>query len=190
MPEPKKQGVQALNEQVGSRALLVATAAYLVLGVVGFVAAGTLPAASETPEQLMTWFRKWRVRTHVRMGIDCRHPSISNHGRMSATPAPRTASGRFSYRSSLVPDRNPKNCDMDLGGACASRRRSESSNDSHGARCCDLPWASTTGSTTAMMAPVTLLALLGQARSPGWLGILGLVAFLEQAGETILGSPF
>jgi len=41
-----------------------------------------------------------------------------------------------------------------------------------------------------MMAPVTLLALLGQARSPGWLGILGLVAFLEQAVETILGSPF
>jgi hypothetical protein len=42
-----------------------------------------------------------------------------------------------------------------------------------------------TGSTTTMMAPVTLLGLLGQARIPRWLGVLGLVAFLEQAIETI-----
>ena len=42
-----------------------------------------------------------------------------------------------------------------------------------------------TGSTTTMMAPVTWLALRGQAGIPRWLGALGLVAFVEQAIETI-----
>jgi hypothetical protein len=42
-----------------------------------------------------------------------------------------------------------------------------------------------TGTTTTMMAPVTLLALRGQAGLPRWLGALGAVAFLEQAVETI-----
>jgi hypothetical protein len=42
-----------------------------------------------------------------------------------------------------------------------------------------------TGSTTTMMAPVTWLALRSQAGIPRWLGALGLVAFVEQAIETI-----
>jgi len=41
-----------------------------------------------------------------------------------------------------------------------------------------------TGSTTTMMAPATLLALRGRAQLPRWLGVLGAVAFLEQAAET------
>jgi len=41
MPESKTLGVQAVNEQVGSRALLVATAAYLLLAAVGLMAVGT-----------------------------------------------------------------------------------------------------------------------------------------------------
>lgn len=47
-----------------------------------------------------------------------------------------------------------------------------------------------TGTTTTMMAPVTILALRGQARLPWWLGALGTVAFIEQAIETftIFGS--
>lgn len=42
-----------------------------------------------------------------------------------------------------------------------------------------------TGATTAMMAPVTLLALQGRAGLPRWLGVLGAVAFVEQAIETV-----
>jgi hypothetical protein len=42
-----------------------------------------------------------------------------------------------------------------------------------------------TGSTITMIAPVTLLALRGRAQLPAWLGVLGAVAFLEQAFETI-----
>jgi xanthosine utilization system XapX-like protein len=42
-----------------------------------------------------------------------------------------------------------------------------------------------TGATTTMIAPVTLLALRGQAGLPRWLGVLGAVAFIEQAVETV-----
>ncbi len=42
-----------------------------------------------------------------------------------------------------------------------------------------------TGATTIMIASVTLLALRGRAGLPWWLGVLGVVAFVEQAAETI-----
>ena len=42
-----------------------------------------------------------------------------------------------------------------------------------------------TGQTMLMVAPVSLLALLGRAGLPRWLGVLGLVVFLEQAAETV-----
>ena len=42
-----------------------------------------------------------------------------------------------------------------------------------------------TGATMTMIAPVTLLALSGRSGLPVWLGVLGLVAFAEQAVETI-----
>jgi hypothetical protein len=42
-----------------------------------------------------------------------------------------------------------------------------------------------TGATTTMMAPVTWLALRHEAGLPWWLGLLGGVAFVEQAIETI-----
>ena len=42
-----------------------------------------------------------------------------------------------------------------------------------------------TGTTATMMAPVTLLALRGRAGLPRWLGVLGAVAFTEQAIETV-----
>ena len=42
-----------------------------------------------------------------------------------------------------------------------------------------------TSTTTTMMAPVTLLALGRRCGLPRWLGALGLLAFVEQAIETI-----
>ena len=59
--------IQGEDERVGSRALLGATAAYGILGVVALVAFGTLPASSETGEQLVTWFREHRDA--VRWGV-------------------------------------------------------------------------------------------------------------------------
>ena len=42
-----------------------------------------------------------------------------------------------------------------------------------------------TSATITFMAPVTVLALRGEAGLPRWLGILGLVACAEQAIETV-----
>lgn len=42
-----------------------------------------------------------------------------------------------------------------------------------------------TGTTMTMIAPVTLLAVRGRAGLPRWLGILGGIAFVEQAIETV-----
>jgi len=42
-----------------------------------------------------------------------------------------------------------------------------------------------TGQTMLMLAPVTLLALRGEAGLPIWLGGLGLITFIEQAFETV-----
>jgi xanthosine utilization system XapX-like protein len=42
-----------------------------------------------------------------------------------------------------------------------------------------------TGATITMMLPVTLLAVGGRSRLPRWLGILGVVAIVEQAVETV-----
>lgn len=42
-----------------------------------------------------------------------------------------------------------------------------------------------TGATITMMLPVTLLALGAGSRLPRWLGILGLIAIVEQAVETV-----
>jgi hypothetical protein len=42
-----------------------------------------------------------------------------------------------------------------------------------------------TGSTITMMLPVTLLALGAGSRLPRWLGILGVIAIVEQAVETV-----
>ena len=58
------------DEQVGSRALLGATAAYAVLAMLGssaLAAFGTLPAASETGTQMVTWFREYG--RFVRWGV-------------------------------------------------------------------------------------------------------------------------
>jgi len=47
-----------------------------------------------------------------------------------------------------------------------------------------------TAATVTMMAPVTLLALRGQAGLPRWLGVVGVIAVVEQTVETstIFGS--
>src|SRR5262245_24907228 len=42
-----------------------------------------------------------------------------------------------------------------------------------------------TGATMTMIAPVTQLALRGRAGLPVWLGVVGAIAFAEQAVETV-----
>jgi hypothetical protein len=48
------------KESVGSHSLLGAAIAYTILSVVVLVAAGTTPAAADTGEQVVAWFRDHR----------------------------------------------------------------------------------------------------------------------------------
>jgi hypothetical protein len=173
------------DETVGSTALLVATAAYGSLVVGGLAAFGMLPAASETGAELVSWFREHReaVRWFVWAGA------------VAAPP--------FAVMVALLRRLLPSpHRDVFLIGAIATQ-------------VCTAVWTWTwgglalhadhlepattraildvavffgpvlTGFTTTMMAPVTLLALGREPRIPRWLGALGLVAFAEQAIETI-----
>jgi hypothetical protein len=59
MEQLDTQSIQA--ERLGSRALTAATVAYGVLGAVALVGFGTLPAASETGPQVVTWFHEMLI---------------------------------------------------------------------------------------------------------------------------------
>ena len=54
------QHSQLADENVGSRALLAATIAYAILMRAGLSVLGTPPAASESGEQVVAWFRENR----------------------------------------------------------------------------------------------------------------------------------
>jgi hypothetical protein len=185
MPEPKTQDVQAANEQVGSRPLLAATAAYLLLAVVGLTAVGTFPAATETGDQLVTWFREnggsvrlfaWALTVAIlplaimiaclRRLLPAPHRDIFLIGSVSYLIAIEVWTWTWPGLALHADDLNPATTRTVLDVAIFFG-------------------PVLTGSTTTMMAPVILLGLLGQSRIPRWLGVLGLAAFLEQAVETI-----
>ena len=175
----------AHDGQVGSRALLAASAAYGILAAVAVAAFGTLPAASETGPQLVTWFRE--NRDSVRWGVWA----------LTVTAPPFALVVALLRRLLPVPHR-----DMFLVGAVSFTVATSVWSWIWGglalhADQLEPATARTvldvavfygpvlTGSTTTMMAPVTWLALRRQAGIPRWLGALGLVAFVEQAIETI-----
>jgi hypothetical protein len=185
MPELKTQDVQVVNQLVGSRALLIATAAYLFLAVVGLIAVGTFPAATETGEQLVAWFREkgesvrlfvwaWTVAIPplaimiacLRRLLPAPHRDVFVIGAVSYLVAIEIGTWTWAGLALHADGQNPATTRTILDVAI-------------------FLGPVLTGSTTTMIGPVTLLGLLGQSRIPRWLGVLGLIAFLEQAVETI-----
>jgi hypothetical protein len=185
MVKYETETIRAAEESLGSRSLLWATGAYAVLGVAGLVAVGTFPAATETGEQMVAWFREsaqgvrwfvwtWTVAilplaimiTSLRRLLPVLYRDVYLIGAISYLVAIEIATwswaGLAVHADHLNPDtaRTVLDVVIFLGPVL-------------------------TGSTTTMMAPVTLLALRGLAQLPPWLGVLGVVAFLEQAAETI-----
>jgi hypothetical protein len=168
----------------GSRVLLAATIAYGVLGAIALAALGTLPAATETGPELVAWFRSYP--NSIRLGVWAFTVALPPFAVMVAVlrgmlPAPHrdvfvfgatvlaasiavwtwTWAGLALHASTLDPaiTRTVLDVAMFMGPVL-------------------------TGATTTMMAPVTLLALRREML-PRWLGVLGLVAFVEQSVETI-----
>jgi hypothetical protein len=176
--------------QMGSRALLAAAVAVLILYALAVIAVGTPPSASDTGEQVVKWFRD--------------HRDGARWAVWAATIIIPPSAVIFALLCRLLP---VPHRDVFLIGAVvfvvtyAVQAWSWGGLALHADRL-DPAAARTvldvavfwgpvlTGATTTMIAPVTLLALRGHAGLPRWLGVLGAIAFTEQAIEsiTIFGS--
>jgi len=177
--------VRGEDEHVGSRALLGATGAYALVGTLALAAFGTLPAASETGTQVVTWFREHGGL--VRWGVWAFTVAAPPFALMVALlrrliPAPHRDMfliGAVSYMTAIAV------WTWTWAGLALHADQLEPATARAILDVAVFFGPVLTGSTTTMMAPVTLLALSRQPRIPRWLGLLGLVAFVEQAVETI-----
>jgi hypothetical protein len=185
MPGPKTLRTQDSLARIGSRALLADAVAVLVLYVVGLVALGSPPIASDTGEQVATWFREHRdgVRWFV-WAVTVSIPALSIMFALQARllPSPHRDVFFIGAVAFVVPYAVQA---WSWGGLALHADRLESAT-ARAVLDVAVFWGPVlTGATTTMIAPVTLLALRGQAKLPFWLGVLGAVAFTEQAIETI-----
>ena len=171
--------------RAGSGALLGATAAYAVLALAGLAVVGTLPAASETGAQLVSWFRE--------------HRDVVRWGVWAFTVAAPPFAVMATLLRHLIPEPHG---DVFLFGAIAYQvcisvwtwtwaglaLHAETLEPTTTRAILDVAVFFSpvlTAFNTTMMAPVTLLAFGREPRIPRWLGALGLVAFVEQTIETI-----
>src|SRR5229473_6011056 len=168
MKEPETQHIQG----VGSRALLGATVAYAVLSGVGLLAVGTLPGAAETGAQVVAWFREHR--DSVRWSVWAYTVSAPLVALMIALlrrllPAPHRdvfLIGAITYLSTIAV------WTWTWAGLALHANRLDPATARAILDVAVFFGPVFTGTTTTMMAPVTLLALRGQARLPLWLGVL------------------
>lgn len=181
MKEPGTEHAQG----AGSRTLLGATVAYAVLSGVALLAVGTLPGAAETGTRVVDWFRehhdsvRWSVWAYT---VATPLVAIMMALLRRLLPAPHRdvfLIGAIAYLSTISV------WTWTWGGLSLHADRLEPVTARAILDVAVFFGPVFTGITTTMMAPVTLLALRGQARLPLWLGVLGLVAFVEQSVETI-----
>ena len=158
------------EEHVGSRALLGATAAYAILGALALAAFGSLPAASETGTQVVTWLRE--RGEFVRWGVWAFTVSAPLFALMIALlrrliPAPHRdvfLIGSVSYMIAIAV------WTWTWAGLALHADQLEPATARAILDVAVFFGPVLTGSTTTMMAPVTLLALTRQPRLPRWLG--------------------
>ncbi len=185
MQEPKTCRTQDELSQVGSRALLGAALAVLILYVVALIALGTPPGAADTGEQVVTWFREHR--DGVRWSVWAVAVSTPPFAVMFAIlrnmlPAPHRDvfffGGIVAVMSYVVQS-------WIWAGLALHADRLEPATARTVLDVALFFGPVLTGATTTTIGPVTVLALRGQAGLPRWLGIFGAIAFVEQAVETI-----
>jgi hypothetical protein len=170
---------------VGSRALLGATVGFALLSGLALIALGTPPAASETGQQVVAWFRENR--------------DLARWWVWAVTVSAPFTAAMFALERRLLP--SPYR-DVFLIGAVlylvalsvqtwfwgGLALHADELQPAIARTVLDVAvffGPVFTGATTTMMAPVTLLALRGHAGLPWWLGALGAVAFVEQSVETV-----
>lgn len=182
---PQVQEVEAVEAHVGSGALIAATIVYAVVGGIGLGQISRLPAASDSPAQLVAWVRE--NRESVRWMVWCltvTAPAFALMAAQSSRILP--AAYREMFLIGAVTFIATTSVMLWTWGGLALH-----------ADQLEAPIARTvldvavfygpvlTGTTTTMIAPVTLLAIRRRAGLPMWLGVLGAIAFTEQAVETV-----
>jgi len=185
MQERERYSAEEREGRVGAPALIVAALAVLVLYVIAVVAIGTPPGAADTGEQVAAWFHEHR--DGVRWSVWAATVSIPPFAVMFALlrrllPAPHRDVFLIGAVTFVVTYAVQA---WTWGGLALHAGRLE---PSVARTVLDVAifWGPVlTGATTTMIAPVTLLALRGRAGLPWWLGVLGAVAFTEQAVETV-----
>lgn len=174
-----------LSEHVGSRVLIGAAIAAGLLYLAGAVALGIPPHAEDNGAQVAAWFQEHRegVRWYV----------------WTLTVSVPLFSVVFALLRGLLPK---PHCDVlfvggitfvtatavqawSWGGLALHAKRLEPATARTMLDVAVFWGPVLTGATMTMIAPVTLLALARRAGLPQWLGILGVVAFAEQAIETV-----
>ncbi len=179
------QSIQAEDLRVGSRVLTAATVAYGVLGAVALVGFGTLPAASATGPQLDAWFRenansvRWAVWAFTVAAPSFALMAVLLRGLLPSPHRDLFLFGAITYTAEIAVwtwfwaglALHPNQLQPAMARAVLDVGI--------------FMGPVLTASTTTMMAPVRLLALRSQCGIPRWLGALGLIAFGEQAIETL-----
>jgi hypothetical protein len=177
--------VTPTEQRDGSRALLAATIAYALLMGGGLAVLGTPPAASESGEQVVAWFRenreaaRWFVWT-LTVATPVLAVMVALLRRL--IPAP--------YRDVFLIG----GVSWIVSGAVFSwswaglALHASSLNPAIARTVLDVAiffGPVFTGTTVTMIAPVTILALSNRSGLPWWIGAWGLIAVAEQAIETI-----
>ena len=173
------------DRRVGSRALVGAVVAATILYVASVVALGTPPSASDTGAQVVDWFRAHRegVRWSV-WALTVIAPLLALVFALlrRLLPAPHRDMFLIGAIAFLVTTAVQV---WTWGGLALHADQLEPAT-ARTVLDVALFWGPVlTGATITMMAPVTLLALRGNAGLPRWLGVLGAVAITEQAIETV-----
>lgn len=170
---------------MGSPALVGAAAAIVVLYLAGMVALGTPPGAGDSGEQVAAWFREHHdgVRWYV-WSLTIAAPPLALTFALMRRLLPAPHRDVFFIGAIAVVVTTAVQAWTWAGLALHADRL-----DPAAARTVlDVAvfWGPVlTGATMTMIAPVTLLALRGQAGLPRWLGLLGAVVLVEQAVETL-----
>jgi len=170
---------------VQSRTLIGATLAYGVALGVALSTSGTLPAAMETGDQVVTWFRehadamRWSV-----WALTVSTPPFAVMVALLRRLLPEPHRDVFLFGALLVAGSTAV-FSWFFGGLALHAATMDPANARALLDVAVFYGPVLTSATTTMMAPVTLLALGGRVGLPRWLGALGAVAFVEQAVETV-----
>lgn len=169
----------------GSYALVGAAVAGSLLYLAATLALGTPPGAADTGAEVVTWFRAHRdgVRWSV-WAITVGSPPFGVMFALLRRLLPSPHRDVFMIGAVTIVVTTTVQAWIWAGLALHADRLEPAT--ARAALDVAVFWGPVlTGATTTMMAPVTLLALQGRAGLPWWLGVLGAVAFVEQAIETV-----